>query len=206
MGGGSAERLDLRNAARRDLMVVVPLALAVVLLTLIVLLRALVAPLFLLATVVLSFAATLGLTMAILAFGFGQDGFNIVLPLIVFIFLVALGSDYNIFLMSRVREEAARHGTREGMLARLVATGPVITSAGLILAGTFAVLTIIPSWDLTMIGLAVALGVLLDTFVVRSVTVPAITWLVGDRSWWPSTAASGAGVDVVDAPASAEQA
>ncbi len=210
VGGGSGERLDVRNASRRDLMVVVPLALAVVLLTLVVLLRALVAPLFLLATVVLSFAATLGLTMAILAFGFGQDGFNVVLPLIIFIFLVALGSDYNIFLMSRVREEAARHGTREGMLVGLVATGPVITSAGLILAGTFAVLTIIPSWDLTMIGLAVALGVLLDTFVVRSVTVPAITWLVGDRSWWPSTAASGAdrerGADVVDAPASAEQA
>ena len=106
VGGGSAERLDLRNGARRDLKVVVPLALGVVLLTLIVLLRALVAPLYLLATVVLSFAATLGLTTAILAFGFGLDDFNVVLPLIIFIFLVALGSDYNIFLMSRVREEA----------------------------------------------------------------------------------------------------
>ena len=192
VGGGSAERLDLRNGARRDLKVVVPLALGVVLLTLIVLLRALVAPLYLLATVVLSFAATLGLTTAILAFGFGLDDFNVVLPLIIFVFLVALGSDYNIFLMSRVREEAARRGTREGMLVGLASTGPVITSAGLILAGTFAVLTIIPSWDLTMIGLAVALGVLLDTFVVRSVCVPAITWLVGERSWWPSALARGA--------------
>ena len=188
VGGGSAERLDLRIGARRDLKVVVPLALGVVLLTLIVLLRALMAPLYLLATVVLSFAATLGLTTAILAFGFGLDDFNVVLPLIVFIFLVALGSDYNIFLMSRVREEAARRGTREGMLVGLASTGPVITSAGLILAGTFAVLTIIPSWDLTLIGLAVALGVLLDTFVVRSICVPAITWLFGERSWWPSTA------------------
>jgi putative drug exporter of the RND superfamily len=104
---------------------------------------------------------------------------------------VALGSDYNIFLMSRVREEAARFGTREGTVNAVAATGPVITSAGLILAGTFAVLTIIPSWDLSLIGFAVALGVLLDTFLVRSICVPALTWLFGERSWWPSSAEAG---------------
>jgi RND superfamily putative drug exporter len=191
VGDGSGERLDARLGQSRDTKVIVPLALLVVLTTLIILLRAVVAPLFLLATVILSFAATLGLTVAIFHFVFGQDAFNSVMPLIIFIFLVALGSDYNIFLMSRVREESARHGTREGTLRAVAATGPVITSAGLILAGTFAVLTIIPSWDLSLIGFAVALGVLLDTFLVRSICVPAITWLLGERSWWPSTAARG---------------
>ncbi len=191
VGEGSGERLDARIATKRDLKVVVPLVLLVVLTTLIILLRALVAPLFLLATVVLSFAATLGLTLAIFRFVFDQRTFSTAMPVIIFIFLVALGSDYNIFLMSRVREEATRHGTREGTLNALAATGPVITSAGLILAGTFAVLTIIPSWDLSLIGFAVALGVLLDTFLVRSICVPAITWLIGDRSWWPSNAAEG---------------
>lgn len=191
VGGGSGERLDVRNAQTRDTKVIIPLVLIVVLTTLIVLLRAVVAPLYLLATVVLSFGATLGLTVAIFKVFFNQDGFNSALPLIVFIFLVALGSDYNIFLMSRVREEAVRYGTREGTLNALGATGPVITSAGLILAGTFAVLTIIPSWDLSLIGFAVALGVLLDTFLVRSICVPALTWLCGERSWWPSTAEAG---------------
>jgi RND superfamily putative drug exporter len=191
VGEGSAERLDARIAQSRDTKVIVPIVLLVVLTTLILLLRALVAPLFLLATVVLSYAATLGLTVAIFKFVFGQHGFHSAMPLIIFIFLVALGSDYNIFLMSRVREEATRYGTREGTLNAVAATGPVITSAGLILAGTFAVLTIIPSWDLSLIGFAVALGVLLDTFLVRSICVPALTWLFGERSWWPSSADDG---------------
>jgi RND superfamily putative drug exporter len=205
VGEGSGERLDARIATERDLKVVVPLVLLVVLTTLIILLRAIVAPLFLLATVVLSFAATLGLTLAIFRFVFGQHGFSSAMPVIIFIFLVALGSDYNIFLMSRVREEAARYGTREGTLNALAATGPVITSAGLILAGTFAVLTIIPSWDLSLIGFAVALGVLLDTFVVRSICVPAITWLVGERSWWPSSAKDGRKATLVTGVYSTEQ-
>jgi RND superfamily putative drug exporter len=186
VGEGSAERLDARIAQSRDTKVIVPFVLLVVLTTLILLLRALVAPLFLLATVVLSYAATLGLTVAIFKFVFGQDGFHSAMPLIIFIFLVALGSDYNIFLMSRVREEATRFGTREGTVNAVAATGPVITSAGLILAGTFAVLTIIPSWDLSLIGFAVALGVLLDTFLVRSVLVPALAFDIGPRIWWPS--------------------
>jgi putative drug exporter of the RND superfamily len=197
VGDGSAERLDTRNAEERDTKVIVPLVLLVVLVTLIILLRALVAPLFLLATVVLSYAATLGLTVLIFKYLFGQDGFNLAMPLIIFIFLVALGSDYNIFLMSRVREESTRLGTREGTLNALAATGPVITSAGLILAGTFAALIIIPSWDLTLIGFAVALGVVLDTFLVRTICVPALTWLFGERSWWPSSAEEGDKATVV---------
>jgi len=197
VGDGSADRVDLQNAVARDTKVIVPLVLLVVLITLIILLRALVAPLFLLATVVLSYAATLGLTILILKYVFGQDAFNSAMPVIIFIFLVALGSDYNIFLMSRVREESARLGTREGTLNALAATGPVITSAGLILAGTFIALTIIPSWDLTLIGLAVALGVILDTFLVRTVCVPALTWLFDERSWWPSSAEEGDKATVV---------
>ena len=197
VGEGSGERLDAVNAQDRDTKVVVPIVLLLILITLIVLLRAIVAPLFLLATVMLSFAATLGLTVVIFKVVFGRDGFNSVMPVIIFIFLVALGSDYNIFLMSRVREEAARFGTREGTLNALAATGPVITSAGVILAGTFAVLMIVPNWDLTLVGFAVALGVLIDTFLVRSICVPALTWLIGDRSWWPSSAEEGFKATVV---------
>jgi RND superfamily putative drug exporter len=160
--------------------------LGLVFLTLVVLLRSLVMPLFLIATVILSFLATCGLCLLLFRYAFDQHSFDPVLPLIVFIFLVALGSDYNIFLMSRVREEAVAHGTREGMLRGLTATGPVITSAGLILAGTFSVLAVLPVYDLFEIGVTVGVGVLLDTFVVRTVLVPAGTWLLGERSWWPS--------------------
>jgi len=186
LGEGSGERLDFKRAASRDLWVVIPLVLLVVFGTLVVLLRSLVAPLYLLATVILSFLGTLGLALAIFRVAFDQHSFDPALPLIVFIFLVALGADYNIFLMSRVREEAVRFGTAEGMRHALVATGPVITSAGLILAGTFSVLMVLPIWDLFEIGFVVALGVLIDTFVVRSIAVPALTWLCGDRAWWPS--------------------
>jgi RND superfamily putative drug exporter len=191
VGGGSAERVDLRDASIRDTKVIVPIVLLVVLLTLILLLRALVAPLYLLATVILSFAGTLGICLVAFKLILGKDDFSPALPLIIFILLVALGSDYNIFLMSRIREEAAQHGTSEGTLRALSATGPVITSAGVILAGTFSVLIVIPSYDLDLIGLTVAIGVLLDTFVVRSVAVPAIAWIVGDASWWPSTVEQG---------------
>jgi RND superfamily putative drug exporter len=188
---GTARQVDFKAAATRDTNVISPIVLAVVLLTLIVLLRALVAPLFLLATVVLSYAATLGLSLLAFRYLFGQHLVDPELRLIVFIFLVALGSDYNIFLMSRAREEAQKHGTSEGMLRAVVETGPVITSAGLVLAGTFSVLTVLPIWELLEIGFAVALGVLIDTFVVRSILVPALVWILGDRSWWPSTAQSG---------------
>ena len=186
---GTARQTDFRAAAVRDAKVVAPIVLAVVLLTLIVLLRALVAPLLLLATVILSYLATLGVSLLVFRYVFGQEVVDPEFALVVFIFLVALGSDYNIFLMSRLREEAREHGTREGMLRALVATGPVITSAGLILAGTFVVLAVLPIWELIEIGFAVSLGVLVDTFLVRSIVVPALVWTAGDRIWWPAKAA-----------------
>ena len=190
LGDGTANRLDFKNASQRDFKLIAPLVLAVILATLILLLRALVAPLYLLATVILSFLGTLGISILAFKYLFGQDSFDPELPVFAFIFLVALGSDYNIFLMSRVREEAGEHGTRAGAMRALAATGPVITSAGLILAGTFAALTVIPIYFLLELGFTVALGVLLDTFVVRTIVVPACTQLVGERSWWPSRAAS----------------
>jgi RND superfamily putative drug exporter len=188
---GSARQTDFREAGSRDTKVIAPIVLAVVLLTLIVLLRALVAPVVLLATVILSYLATLGASLLVFRYVFGQDVVDPEVALIVFIFLVALGADYNIFLMSRVREEAEQHGTDEGMLRALVATGPVITSAGLVLAGTFCVLAVLPIWELVEIGFAVALGVLIDTFIVRSILVPAIVWKLGESIWWPSTAKGG---------------
>ena len=188
---GSARQTDFRAAGSRDTKVIAPIVLGVVLLTLIVLLRALVAPVVLLATVILSYLATLGASLLVFRYVFGQDVVDPEVALIVFIFLVALGADYNIFLMSRVREEAEQHGTDEGMLRALVATGPVITSAGLVLAGTFCVLAVLPIWELVEIGFAVALGVLIDTFIVRSILVPAIVWKLGEQIWWPSTAKGG---------------
>ncbi len=122
---------------------------------------------------------------------FGFPGSDPSLPLFAFIFLVALGIDYNIFLMARVREETARHGTREGMLRGLAVTGGVITSAGIVLAGTFSVLGVLPLVFLTQIGFVVAFGVLLDTFIVRSVLVPALAFEIGPKIWWPSTLAKG---------------
>ena len=186
VGGGTAVEYDLRQAASRDNKVIVPIALLVVLLILILLLRALVAPIMLIATVVLSFAASLGLAAVVFDVLFGFPGSDPSLPLFAFIFLVALGIDYNIFLMARVREETRRHGTREGMLRGLAVTGAVITSAGIVLAGVFAVLGVLPLIFLTQIGFVVAFGVLLDTFIVRSVLVPALTFEIGPRIWLPS--------------------
>jgi RND superfamily putative drug exporter len=170
---------------------VVPAVLLLILVMLALLLRALVAPLYLLATVLLSYLGTLGISLLTFKYVFGQPSVDPFFPLITFVFLVALGVDYNIFLMSRVREEALVHGTRVGLLRALVATGSVVTSAGLILAGTFAMLTILPLWILLEIGFTVSLGVLIDTFLVRTLAVPAIVRLVGDASWWPSTVTSG---------------
>ncbi|MGI9100090.1 MAG: MMPL family transporter [Solirubrobacteraceae bacterium] len=186
VGGATAVERDLREAAARDTWVIPPVALIVVFLILVALLRALVAPLMLVATVILSFAASLGVGAIVFDVVFGFPGSDPSLPLFAFIFLVALGIDYNIFLMARVREETIRHGTREGMLRGLAVTGGVITSAGIVLAGTFSVLGVLPLVFLTQIGFVVALGVLLDTFVVRSVLVPALTLDIGPRIWWPS--------------------
>ncbi|HET9545204.1 MAG TPA: MMPL family transporter, partial [Gaiellaceae bacterium] len=185
VGGATAEEADGRAAASRDASLVVPLTLLVVLLILVALLRALVAPLYLVASVVLSFAATLGLTYALLEFVFDAPGTDASLPIFVFVFVVALGVDYNIFLVARIREETRRHGPREGVLRGLERTGGVITSAGLILAGTFAVLMTLPLEQLFQLGFAVAIGILVDTFVVRTLVVPAIALLLGRWSWWP---------------------
>ena len=192
VGGIPAENYDIETTNARDTRVIVPCVLLVVGLILAIVLRALVAPAYLIVTVVASFAATLGL----ITFGFtellGSSGIAFNLVLLAFIFLVALGVDYNIFLMARAREEAAASGTREGILVALEHTGGVVTGAGLILAGTFATLTLLPLEELAQIGATVAIGVLLDTFVVRALLIPAITYLLGDRAWWPGHARSSA--------------
>jgi RND superfamily putative drug exporter len=191
VGGGSAIQYDLDQAINSDLRLIVPIALAVIAVILALLLWSLVAPLVLIASVILSFLCTLGISMLFIRYVIGDPGIDASLPTFAFIFLVALGIDYTIFLMARVREEARRHGTREGMLRALAATGPVITSAGIILAGTFSVLMTLPVTYTFDLGLMVALGILLDTFIVRTIMVPAAVELIGDRIWWPSTAERG---------------
>jgi RND superfamily putative drug exporter len=191
VGGPTAEEYDLREAAVRDNWLIMPLTLLVVFGILVALLRALVAPVLLIASVVLSFAAALGAGVLVSEYLFGFSGFGPTLPLLAFVFLVALGIDYNIFLMARVREEAHKHGTKEGTLRGLAVTGAVITGAGIVLAGTFGALAVLPLVALTQIGFIVAFGVLLDTFIVRSVIVPAAVIDVGDRVWWPSRLAKG---------------
>ena len=190
LGGIPAENLDVEQTNARDTKLIVPLVLLVVGLILIAVLRALVAPAYLIATVVASFAATLGLATFAFTEVFAAEGLAFNLELMAFIFLVALGVDYNIFLMTRAREEAVARGTREGVLAALVNTGGVVTGAGLILAGTFATLTLLPLEELVQIGATVAFGVLLDTFLVRALLIPAITYRLGDRAWWPGDCAN----------------
>jgi RND superfamily putative drug exporter len=191
VGAGSAVQQDFNDAAARDMRVIVPVTLLVITIILGILLQAIVAPLVLIATVMASFFGTLGLSIFFFIEVQGTEGVDASLPTFAFIFLVALGVDYTIFLMSRVREEAAMHGTREGVLRALSATGPVITSAGLILAGTFSVLMTLPITFTFNIGFMVAVGILLDTFIVRTIMVPAAVELLGDRVWWPSTARGG---------------
>jgi RND superfamily putative drug exporter len=186
VGGGTAINLDVERAAAHDRNVIIPVILAVVFIILMALLRALVAPVMLIATVVLSFAAALGVSALFFNNVFGFGGADTSFPLFVFVFLVALGIDYNIFLMTRVREEAGRQGPRSGAVTGLAATGGVITSAGAVLAGTFAVLGTLPVTFLTELGFAVAFGVLLDTIVVRSVLVTALNLDLGRWVWWPS--------------------
>ena len=186
VGGGAAFYLDTKIASERDSWVIMPLVLGVVLLILIGLLRALVAPLILIATVVLSFGAALGISALLFEYVFGFAGSDPGFPLFAFVFLVALGIDYNIFLMTRVREETVTYGTRKGSLIGLASTGGVITSAGIVLAATFLVLGSLPLVFLAELGVAVALGVMLDTLVVRSVLVTALNLDLGGKIWWPS--------------------
>src|SRR5262244_4570124 len=187
VGGGTAINLDVARASAHDRNLIIPIILGVVLIILALLLRAVVGPLILVATVVLSFVAALGVSAFFFNHVFGFGGADTSFPLLVFVFLVALGIDYNIFLMTRVREEAIRRDARHGAIVGLAATGGVITSAGFVLAGTFAVLATIPSTFLTEIGFAVAFGILLDTIVVRSVLVTALNLDLGRWMWWPSS-------------------
>jgi putative drug exporter of the RND superfamily len=186
VGGYSGILLDTENASNRDNKVIIPIVLIAVMLILMLLLRAVISPLILIGTVLLSFGAALGLSALVFKYVFGFAGADASLPLFVFVFLVALGIDYNIFLMTRVREETAVRGTRRGSLVALAATGGVITSAGAVLAATFLVLGTLPLVAFAEIGVAVALGVLLDTLVVRSVLVTALNLDLGSKIWWPS--------------------
>jgi RND superfamily putative drug exporter len=186
VGGMTAMTIDINDANRHDNQLVIPLVLLVVLVILGLLLRSIVAPLLLMVTVVLSFAAALGVSALVFRHLFHFGGEDTSFPLYVFVFLVALGIDYNIFLMTRVREESLKHGTRRGALTGLAATGGVITSAGIVLAGTFSALGSLPLVAFAEIGFAVAFGVLLDTLIVRSVLVTALTLDIGRAIWWPS--------------------
>jgi RND superfamily putative drug exporter len=186
VGGNTAITLDIARAADHDREVIIPVILVLVLGVLGLLLRAVVAPIMLVATVALSFAASLGVSSLLFNHVFHYGNADNSLPLFVFVFLVALGIDYNIFLMTRVREEAGQHGPWRGALTGLSATGGVITSAGLVLAGTFAALSTLPVTFLAELGFAVAFGVLLDTIVVRSVLVTALNLDLGRWVWWPS--------------------
>ena len=185
VGGSTAEFADVQDTISADFLRVAAITIAGILIVLILLLRALVAPVYLVLTVLLSYAMSLSVSALILQHLFGQPGINYFIPLMVFVLLVALGSDYNIFLMSRVREESATRGLLPGIRVASARTGTVITSAGLILAGTFGALVTSPLQLLFQVGLTVALGVLIDTFVVRSLLVPAITAFIGERAWWP---------------------
>jgi putative drug exporter of the RND superfamily len=191
VGGSTAINYDFDQAVESDFRLIAPLALLVIFIILAILLRALIAPLVLIASVILSYLATVGLSILFIRYVVGDPGLDASIPTFAFIFLVSLGIDYTIFLMARVREEARTYGTREGMLRALTATGPVITSAGIILAGTFSVLMTLPVTFTFDLGFMVALGILLDTFIVRTIMVPAAVELIGDKVWWPSTAKAG---------------
>ncbi|MFF6640121.1 MMPL family transporter [Streptomyces althioticus] len=185
VGGYTAQQVDTQQTASDDRTLIVPIVLVVILLILVLLLRSVLVPVLLVATVALNFLATLGVSALVFEHLFGFSGTDASVPLYGFVFLVALGVDYNIFLMSRVREEALTHGTRQGVLRGLTTTGGVITSAGVVLAATFAALMVIPLVFLVQIAFIVAFGVLLDTLVVRSLLVPALVIDIGPKAWWP---------------------
>ena len=186
VGGPSAEALDVREASFRDLAVVAPAILLVVLVVLSLLVRAVVAPVLLMLVNLLSAVASIGLGLGVGRALLGVEALDATVPLLAFLFLVALGVDYTMFLVHRARHETAGHGTAEGMVRAVGATGVVITSAGVVLAAVFAALGVLPLVVLGQLGLIVGLGVLLDTLLVRTVLVPALFALAGDRMWWPS--------------------
>ncbi|MFV0286595.1 MAG: MMPL family transporter, partial [Demequina sp.] len=185
VGGTAAEQLDTRLTTQRDTLVILPTILGVIFVVLVLLLRAIVAPALIVAANIVSYGATIGLSALLFNHVFGFPGSDPSVPLLGFVFLVALGVDYSIFLMSRAREESLEHGNRAGIRRALAVTGGVITSAGIVLAATFAALGVIPLIFLAQIAVIVGLGVLIDTFVVRSLLVPGLVADVGRRSWWP---------------------
>lgn len=186
VGGVTAIALDTNDTAQADLVKIIPIVLLVILLILMLLLRAIVAPILLIVSVVVSYATALGVSAIVFNHVLGFPGADASVPLFGFVFLVALGVDYNIFLMTRVREESLRLGTRAGILRGLGKTGSVITSAGIVLAATFAALSVIPILFLVQIAFIVAFGVLVDTIIVRSLLVPALSYDIGKAIWWPS--------------------
>ncbi len=186
VGGTTAVQLDTQAAAQRDLRVIIPVVLVVILLVLMALLRSVLLPVLLMGTVVLSFAATLGLAAIVFNNVLDFPGADPSVPLLAFVFLAALGIDYNIFLMTRAREESLKLGTRRGMLKSLAVTGSVITSAGIVLAATFGALFVLPLLFLAQIAFLVSVGVLIDALIVRSLLVPALVYDIGPRVWWPS--------------------
>ena len=190
IGGDTAEAYDTRTAGNRDSLVVLPLILAAIGVVLALLLRSLIAPLYLMATIAFTYFATLGLAVVVFVVLVGHAGVGPAVPFYLFVFLNALSVDYNIYLMSRIREEARGAPLKEATSYALARTGPVITSAGIILAGTFSALMTLPLQDLLQLGFAVAVGVLIDTFITRTLVVPAIVTLVGRWNWWPSRIAS----------------
>jgi RND superfamily putative drug exporter len=191
VGGPTAINYDTLQASRHDRNLIIPIVLLVILVVLAIVLRALLVPVLLVLSVLLSFGATLGVSALVFNHLFHFKNADPVFPLFAFIFLVALGIDYNIFLMTRVREETLRYGTHQGVKRGLAVTGGVITSAGVVLAATFAVLGVLPLVFLSELGFAVAFGVLLDTIVVRSILVPALCYDIGRPIWWPSRLAHG---------------
>ncbi|GAA3505467.1 MMPL family transporter [Streptomyces albogriseolus] len=201
VGGYTAQQVDTQQTASDDRTLIVPIVLVVILLILVLLLRSVLVPVLLVATVALNFLATLGVSALVFEHLFGFSGTDASVPLYGFVFLVALGVDYNIFLMSRVREEALTHGTRQGVLRGLTTTGGVITSAGVVLAATFAALMVIPLAFLVQIAFIVAFGVLLDTLVVRSLLVPALVIDIGPKAWWPGALSRPTSGEGKDAPA-----
>jgi len=186
VGGVTATAVDTNDASIHDRNLIIPIVLLVIMLILMLLLRSILAPVLLIATTVLSFGTAMGVAAIVFNKVFDFPGADPAVPLYGFIFLVALGIDYNIFLMTRVREESLKHGTRQGILRGLAITGGVITSAGLVLAATFAALSVIPILFLVQLAFIVAFGVLLDTFVVRTLLVPALSYDIGRAIWWPS--------------------
>jgi putative drug exporter of the RND superfamily len=190
VAGQAAALYDVTQTADQDMVAIIPVAVLAIALLLGLVLRSLIAPIYLVASVVLSYLAAIGLTTLLVIDLGGQDGLIFVLPFLMFVFLLALGEDYNILIMTRIREEARHLPVREAVVLAIGRTGPTVTSAGLILAGTFGVFALaggaVMGGQLRFIGLGLALGVLMDTFVVRTLLVPSAAVLLGRWNWWPS--------------------